>query len=214
MKNRVLSFLLHHANRYSKSTTFYAVKDKILKLYGCLDGYDVQKLPGKICRSCGGSGQYAKYSMHPPYKIYDYADCWHCIAGYYRLPRFVCLQRYKFGPYLFHKPLKSEEAFKNPFTKEELGWEVSERPVIAGYVEHQHSRYGQQALLILFLLYDRTEFRHIIRYKQTYYRFRIKGIIARCKKIESWLLYRPLPFVLHWFDAKGEAHRVNDEHPF
>lgn len=64
--------------------------------------------------------------------------------------------RYRFGAYSFHRPLKREECVKNPFVKEDIGWDVSERPVIKGYIEHTETKFSMWALLVLFWLYDRT----------------------------------------------------------
>lgn len=219
MKLLLLSYLLHHANRHTKSETFYAIKDRILSKYGKQVGYDIQHIPGKVCHSCGGKGVHPKYSNMPPYKVYDWADCWHCIGGYYKLPQWICLARIKFGRYVFHKPLKREKAFKNPFTTENMGWEVADKPVIKGYIEHTRSRISYPAFLLMFYLYNRPMFVLLWQqYKQDlrnqwYWKKR------RIKKFFTWqgiVLNKPQPFITHWIDAAGNAHThyQDDDLPF
>lgn len=121
-----------------------------------IDGYDIQHIPGKQCYSCGGTGYHEYYSNTPPYKVYDQSYCWHCINGWYKLPQWICLARIKFGEYTFHRPLKREYMEKNPFTKEEMGYDVSTTPIINGYIEHNKSRYATFARFVLYLIYNRT----------------------------------------------------------
>lgn len=151
----MLAFILHHANRYSKDKEFYAIKDRILKKYGVSDGYDIQHIPGKRCWSCGGTGRHYYYSNTYPYKAYDSTDCYHCNWGWYKLPQWICLERKRFGKFTFHRPLKREFYVKNPWTAEGMGFEVSNRPVIESYIEHEYHWFSRWACLILFLFYDR-----------------------------------------------------------
>lgn len=215
MRHLIISFALHHANRSVRDIfsweeeyvkKFYAIKDRILKIFGKQQGYQIQHIPGKTCNSCGGSGQHAKYSMYPPYKIYDYADCYHCMGGWYRLPQWICLAVVKFGKYSFHQPLKREYRVDNPFTKDNMGWDVSQREVIKGYVEHESTSFGIYALLILFLVYDRKAFQFLFKKwkRRLYWKF---------EKYVNWRTYiidKPKPFHRHWFDASGQGHEIED----
>lgn len=152
------AFLLHHANRAIKDFCwgqyvgdFYRVKDVILRKYGKAVGYDIQHIEGKKCRSCGGKSYHPKYSNRYPYNVYDYADCWHCCGGWFKYPQWICLERIAFGGYIFHRPLKRELCVKNPFTAEELGWQVSATPVIQGYIEHSSSWIGKYAIALIMI---------------------------------------------------------------
>lgn len=160
---RALSFLLHHANRESKSDRFYAIKKKLLQEYGELVGHDVQHIPGNKCNSCGGSGQHAKYSYSG--KIYDWADCYHCQLGWYKLPQWNILERYRLGRYIFHQPLK------RVYSKEQI--HVPFECKIEGYIEHNYSKYGADCLMVLYFIFDfkrwwKEDFK-IIRNKRTIY---------------------------------------------
>lgn len=155
---KIKAFFLHHANRAIKDFCwgqyvgdFYRVKDAILRKYGSATGYDIQHIEGKKCRSCGGKGYHPKYSCHYPYNVYDYADCWHCCAGWFKHPQWICLERIAFGGYIFHRPLKRELCVKNPFTAEELGWQVSATPVINGYIEHRPAWIGKYAIALVMI---------------------------------------------------------------
>lgn len=150
MMKLILSRLLHHANRETKDEEFYRIKDRILTRYGKVVGHDVQFIEGKKCTSCQGRGYHYKYGRDG--QVYDQADCYHCWWGWYKHPAWVLLQRIQFGKYIFHKPIQKEFRIKNPFTKE-LGCNVTDI-VIAGYIDHSRTKYGKDALTILFLLYD------------------------------------------------------------
>jgi len=148
MKTRILAFLLHHANRCAKDFArgqfagdFYRVKDAILRKYGNTTGYDIQHIEGKKCFKCSGTGLYSRWD-----------GCWACGAtGWFKDPQWICLQRIQFHSYEFHKPLKRERVVANPFTKETLGWNVSDRPVIIGYVRHQETWISRYALALIML---------------------------------------------------------------
>ena len=208
MKTKILSYLLHHANRISRSEEFYTIKDAILKKYARLDGYDVQKFDGKVCYSCDGRGDHPLYSNRPPYKPYDYRECYRCSGtGYYQLPRWVCLGVYRFGKYTFHRPLKSEWQFTNPFTKEELGWEVTEKPVIKGYIEHEHSNFGYNAMMILFLIYNRKEFMRRFANIIVDKKLRLKRKLSRLLNWQTYIFWKPVGRVQYEYE-------INDDLPF
>ena len=207
----MMPWLLHHANRYSKSLEFYTIKDTLLKS-GIHVGYDIQYIHGKQCRSCGGTGQHAKYSNTYPYKAYDWDTCWHCHGGWYRLPMWICLDRIAYGPYIFHRPKKREYAVDNPWTTDNMGWSVTERAVIRGYIEHQPTSFGLYALLILYWMYNRYMFRDLLKSKLQSLRYRLKSRVRKFKKLFTWetvVLEKPQRFSLHWFDAAGVGHDLD-----
>lgn len=148
MIKRILSYLLHHANREYRSEEFYQVKDRILTRYGKVVGHDVQFIEGKKCNSCQGRGYHYKYGRNG--KPYDTADCNHCWGGWYKQPAWVLLQRIQFGKYIFHKPFEKKFGSKNPFINE-CG---VNKEIITGYIDHTRTKFGKDARTILFLLYD------------------------------------------------------------
>lgn len=158
----ITAFLLHHANRSVKDFCwgdFYRVKDTILRKHGKPDGYDIQHIEGKKCYKCGGTGRYDRWDS---YGIYDPDSCWGCAGtGWYKDPRWNCLQRYRFGRYIFHRPLKREYGIENPWTKEGMGFEVSDRPVMQGYVEHKSTWIGRYALALI--MFGTPDFKLIVK---------------------------------------------------
>jgi len=148
----ILSILLHHANRETRADEFYKIKDRVLSRYGKVIGYDVQFIEGKICHSCNGTGLYKKYSWFTG-KVYEIESCNRCWHGWYKPNTWVLLQRIQFGRYTFHKPVQRETRFKdNPFTNN-AGWNVKS-VLITGYIQHNRSKYGKDALVILYLIFD------------------------------------------------------------
>lgn len=136
MTKRILSWLLHHANREYKNERFYKVKDKILSKYGKHICYDVQFIEGKKCWTCGGSGVYHGY--------YGNDLCRHCYNGWYKRPQWNILERIQFGKYIFHRP------YQRAYIKPDVSF-----PMIEGYIEHKRSKYGWLARHILFLIYEK-----------------------------------------------------------
>lgn len=134
--------MLHHANRYEKSEHFYTIKDKILTRYGSVVGYDFQKMEGKKCYTCNGSGVWTGYSW---YNNREYRDaCNRCGGtGWYIMPCWNVLKRITFGRYTFHKPI--ERVYKKPATGS---------VIIEGYVQHEASKYSYIARMLIYLLYD------------------------------------------------------------
>jgi hypothetical protein len=209
-----LPWVLHHANRFRSTDQLYEIKDLILTRYGKQIGYDIQKIEGKKCHSCGGTGWHTRYSNTYPYKPYDYDGCWHCIGGWYKLPKWVCLARITFGKYTFHKPLKREECVKNPFTEEAMGWKVMDQPVIKGYIEHTETAFGKWAFLILLILYKRKSlplyWEELTRNLRNDWYWKGRKI----KRLFTWqgfTLHKPKPYINHYIDLNGNA---NEDLPF
>lgn len=120
-----LATLLHLANSqppWQFKREFYAIKERLLKRYGTPDDADVQHLPGKQCWTCDGTGLYSKYS--------ECRKCWG--TGWYLSPVWVCLDRYRWGKYVFHMP--GEVSYTKP---------EPDITRIFGYVEHRG--YGKRS---------------------------------------------------------------------
>lgn len=212
----ILSFLLHAANRNIKDEqkevmdAFYLIKDSILKKYGKVLGYDIQHIRGKRCNSCGGTGRHAKYSHFG--KIYDYADCYHCWGGWYKLPLWICLHRIKFGKFIFHKPLKKHECVGNPFREKNMGFVVTESPVIEGYIEHKNHWFGEYAMLILFALYNWAIFKPLFDRKIYWKKVWWRNWIANKKRWYGWVIEKPKIYIRSYYDP--EFNHSEDDLPF
>ncbi|WP_372776485.1 hypothetical protein [Mangrovibacterium sp.] len=170
-KQIILSWLLHHANREASSHYFYQVKDLILQKHARVIGYEIQFIEGKKCWTCKGTGKYMKYDHYTGW----YSEpCWHCYNGWYHRPVWVILQKYQFGKYTFLKPIKS--TYEKPETNV---------PVIKGYIDHEPSKYGEFALFILLLLYE-------------------KGFMKRWWRESGWRWYRNWYYPCNW--AQSAIH--------
>lgn len=136
-----LSWLLHRANRETKSSYFYTIKNKILKKYAKHLGYDVQFIEGKKCHSCNGTGIFHGYHWSGD----EYFDnCYRCHRGWYKRPVWNILEKVQFGKYIFHQPY--QRAYEKP--------DIS-TPIIEGYIEHNRAKFGGISLHILYLMYEK-----------------------------------------------------------
>lgn len=136
----ILSWLLHHANRQGKNEYFYLIKNRILKKYGTNRYYDIQFIEGKTCRTCNGSALFKSYWKLPE-------TCCSCTgSGWYKMPVWNILANIRFGKYQFHQPYKRVY---------ELPVAFSSFPIINGYIDHKKSKYGNFALTVLFLIYEK-----------------------------------------------------------
>lgn len=142
IKIKILSWLLHHANRESSSEDFYAIKKKLLVKYGVFKQYDVQFISGKKCFSCVGTGVYHSVDL---YSGREWSDtCWHCDGGWFKRPVWNILEKIQFGKYTFHQP------WKRSYTKPD----ITVKP-IEGFITHNYTKHGEFALKVLFFLFDR-----------------------------------------------------------
>jgi len=146
MKKKILSWLLHNANRLGKNDDFYKIKNRILKNYGTPFGFDVQFIEGKKCYSCDGEGNYFKYSWYEKDGGH-FEQCYNCWGGWYKRPHWNVLQKIKFGKYVFHQPL--QRVYKEPVLNIGIG-------IIEGYIEHIPAKHSRFALTVLFILYDKN----------------------------------------------------------
>jgi hypothetical protein len=144
MKIRILSWLLHHANRKYHNPEFYAIKNRILKYHSQHICYDIQFIGGKKCYSCGGTGIHVYYSEYTG-KPYDQDICWNCYNGWYKHPVWNILARVQFGKYTFHQP------WQRVYVRPNKDW----GSLIEGYIDHNESKYSDFAATILFLLYEK-----------------------------------------------------------
>lgn len=137
------SWLLHLANTNPPVGTrqqFYALKHQLLKRYGHFEGHQIQQIekpcfgprkhstdgdewefqgcPGETCPRCRGSG------------VFDI--------------RWVRLERWTWGRYVFHVPSGDTRIIPSPYPP---------RDMIRGRIEHQHNhQVSREALLWLYLL--------------------------------------------------------------
>lgn len=157
LKIKILSTLLHHANRNCKRKEFYALKQKLVKEYGRFKGYDLQYIPGKKCYSCSGKGRFRKY--HYYYRYHYYETCWNCGGdGWYKIRRLVLLARYEFGEYEFHQPVKDFTSWTALAAMYRLLHEIDltapePQITIFSYIEHKHSNWGDLCFVLLFWLF-------------------------------------------------------------
>lgn len=152
---KIIAFLLHHANRSCKDREFYAIKDKLLSMYGSAVGFDVQHIEGKLCHSCGGTGIFRSYHGFDD-------ECYHCLGGWYKLPQWILLQNFQWYKYRFHKPIERKFVRKNPFNIPLLKLGDGDT-LITGYIEHYPSKYSYLAVYALYLFYDRTSFKNKLK---------------------------------------------------
>lgn len=145
LKIKILSWLLHHANRYpfygQKKDHFYKIKNELLKK-GKVIGYDIQFIEGKKCWSCNGTGIYVGYHYSGD-QFHD--QCWHCWGGWYKRPEWNTLDIIQYGGYTFHQPrLRS---YKKP--------DLIGITFIDGYINHSSTKYGAFASTVLFMMYEK-----------------------------------------------------------
>jgi len=176
----VIGHLMMMANREGVKTYWYELKSRLCSKYGVNDGYDLQHLAGKHCYSCDGTGVYRRY-VSPEL-------CWNCYHGWYKRPCYVLLERIRVGTYVFHKPIRREYSLK--------AYEETEVPMtvtIEGYINHSRHKYGEYALLILLLLFDRKNLNTYFRYNGI--GWRLKWWLPR-----NWL-YNAIHIYRKGFDA-------------
>jgi hypothetical protein len=149
----------------------------LLKKYGKFSGYDAQHIPDKQCYSCKGTGDYYGWG--------DIEVCYKCAGtGVFRDQYWTILERYKFGKYTFHQPLK--KVYKKPDIN------IS----IEGYVSHRYSNIGGRCVMLLYLLFD-------IKYFFSIFESRIKILWHRKT---NWIRKIKMPTI--------SKYELEDELPF
>lgn len=145
LKIHILSWLLHHANRTTKSKEFYMIKNRLLARYGTVTGFDVQFLAGKKCFACGGSGIYHGYYWESGDEWSD--TCNRCWGGWYKPRCWNILEKRRFGRYTFHQP--KERVYERPYIADSV-------KQIDGYIDHRSTKWGEFAVIMLFVLCERS----------------------------------------------------------
>ena len=133
-QSRVISWFLVRANRkipnYWK-TEFYDLKDRLLKRYATVEGYDYQHII-KECFTCDGMGEYQG------------EECYRCEEGIYD-EYYVKLTRWRIGYKIQHKPVGRV-----------VGRESPSGNIIEGYVKHREvsEKLAYECFLWLALVFD------------------------------------------------------------
>lgn len=133
MPKRLIAWLLYLANSdppFICRQEFYALKERLLRKHGRMDGQDVQHIR-KDCWTCEATG------THPVYKD----RCRKCGGTGVYEDAWILLRRWEFMGRIFHIP----EGRTTPRLPAD----------IEGYVRHaNHGRAPREAILWLFLLCD------------------------------------------------------------
>lgn len=204
MKNPIiflLSFLLHHANRVSKDPRFYAIKAILLSRFGQPVGLDLQRIEGKVCYTCNGTG----YTHYFADEEKDY--CFDCGAsGYFKKAFWSLLVRVKFGVFTFHTPIK--KVFDE---KEAVKLRVLTSNSIQGYIEHTASKNGPICLSILFLLFDFSYWWKLnvtVRIERFFYKLKYHP----SNDTVHLLLFRKKHTVKNWLSSLGASSKTKHYH--
>lgn len=137
------AWLLHLANAnppFSTRQEFYTLKHRLLKRYGHFEGHQIQE----IRKDCWGPGR-----INDAYGEYEYQGCRgetcpRCRGtGVFDI-RWVRLERWTWGRYVFHVPSGDTRVIPSPYPP---------RDMIRGRIEHLHDHQrSREALLWLYLL--------------------------------------------------------------
>lgn len=179
IKRYILGFLLHLANRDVDLITkdkFYPIKNRILLKYGTRVGEEIQHIR-KECHSCDATGIYR--SEYKPKET-----CWSCDGTGIYEQYWTRLDKYKLGKWYFHNPTKRQYEYEPLFEGVAL-------PVIKGYIHHDRPKYrlGREAMLWLFLIYDRPAYKKML------------GSVGYCGNIRTPLvLIHSIAFKIKQFD--------------
>lgn len=133
-KEKIIAWLLFLANSQPWNN-FYPLKNKLLKQYAKLIGYEYQHFDPLGCYKCYGTG------------FFGYEQCWDCDgSGIYKPEMWVGLAKYQFGKYIFHTPIGRIVGEIDPKPPPSLR--------IDGKIIHTYQRYSNEANLILKIIYD------------------------------------------------------------
>lgn len=147
-----LAETLHRANsgvpQWCRSS-FYGAKDFILSNFAQADGRDVQRIDDP-CFGCDGTG------VRGWFRRDGGESCWKCNgSGIYR-KRFFWLDRFRFGPYTFHRPVAGVEFYDPP------------QVTIRGRIEHRPFEDSERSAADLAWLFNREAFRsEVLGYQST-----------------------------------------------
>lgn len=148
------SRLLHIANSSPphRKMEFYALKERLLRAYGTLLGYDCQHVE-KECWTCEGTGVYKEWVYYKGQEVLAKREpCRRCNDGVYS-EFWVLLEAWKWGPYEFHTPIDRSYSPK--------WWDAGPdgqptRRRIEGYIRHRHpgGHLGKEAAYRLYLRFE------------------------------------------------------------
>lgn len=195
LKIMILSWLLHHGNKYHKHANFYILKTKILKKYASFIYYEYQFIEGSECWGCEGTGIYHKYYFFDKKPTKEY--CYKCNGtGMYIKDHWNILAVYKFGKYIFHSPIGRQ------FVKPDIGTKVFE-----GYITHNSTYWSRFSQITIFILFD------FKGYKKRWW-------FAMGDGLRKWSL-RPASIInniayykYHWRDILPTKKNIYDDLPF
>lgn len=179
IRKYILGFLLNLANRDADMITkdkFYPIKNRILLKYGTRVGEEIQHIR-KECYSCDGTGVF-RCEWKPK------ESCWSCGGTGVYEQYWTRLDKYKLGKWYFHNPTKRQYEYEPLFEGVAL-------PVIKGYIHHDRPKYrlGREAMLWLFLMYDRSAYKKML------------GSVGYCGNIRTPLvLIHSVAFKIKQFD--------------
>src|SRR2546430_712949 len=100
MKGRILALLLHYANANPpwNRTEFYSLKNRLLIRYAKFRGYDLQIIKKECWGPLDPDGDYGDHTGCQG------RFCPHCGGTGIFDVRWVRLERWQWGRYLFHRP--------------------------------------------------------------------------------------------------------------
>lgn len=132
----MISELLYRANSdppRGMRTDFYNLKERILESKGTVIGNDVQHIEGLSCWGCSGTGSLEW--IDDEYEV----TCDRCFGtGWYRMPKWIVLEKFEFGGHSFHIP--REHTTKKPDP------DVTN---IRGKIKHRHHKHAEESFAIL-----------------------------------------------------------------
>lgn len=177
-----LGWLLMHANRRFRTTSFYELKDQVLRKFGRPDGCDLQVLPPKPCWGCYGTGSELTWSKETAQRV-PYADgrkCYDCNGtGEYQGKLYVRLERRKLAWFAFHKPTGSTHSYEQAVAL----W--APKSEIAGLITHNPNPkwLGYWCRIALSMLFNFREFGpHFIRVSFHRMRWRLQWWTAPLRR--------------------------------
>lgn len=163
INKKIISLLLHYANRYKfleKNDIFFDIKSYILAQNAIPLGKQVQHIVNK-CWSCNGSGLFSEYYDGFYYQKIEPRMCYRCNNGVYNEFHSL-LVLWQFGKYQFHTFV---DRIDGPLFHESYFRDLPILENIEGKVRKEKVKYwlGWEAYLWLILIYRREVFLSIMK---------------------------------------------------
>lgn len=181
-----LGWLLMHANRRFRTTSFYELKDQVLKAFGRPDGNDLQELPAMPCWSCDGSGVERKFQYDTRRHEVTGAKCCDCHGtGEYAGKLYVRLERRKLAWFAFHKPTGSMYNYDQAVNL----WQPKSE--IHGLIQHDPNPkwVGYWCRIALSMLFDFPRFGpHFLKVTAQRLRWRVQRATEPLRRKLGWVL--------------------------